>query len=79
MTRIELTGQATATNTMRTRWLAFKALLEGDRLTFWNTLTRRKRIALAKSAKDPIITLAYQIYRYLDKWFDSEELRNDNT
>lgn len=39
------------------------------RQSVWNKTQKSKKVAWVKSGKDPVMTLAYQTYKYLDKFF----------
>lgn len=73
MTELNLTGQATAAGQIQTRITQLRGLMD-QRLPVWNKLPLAKKKAWVKSGKDPIMTLAWAIYKYLrDNFFTTDE------
>ena len=72
MATLNLTDQATLASAVQTRINQFRNAME-LRKEVWMRLSKEKKVAWIKSGKDPIMTLAWQIYRYLrDNFFDAE-------
>ena len=72
MATLNLTDQATLASAVQTRINQFRNAME-LRKEVWMRLSKEKKVAWIKSGKDPIMTLAWQIYRYLrDNFFDQE-------
>ena len=69
MADLKLTSQATAASAIKARTDDMKTLMDA-RLEVWNRLPDEKKIAWVKSGKDPVMTLAWNVYRYLrDNFF----------
>jgi|GEM_PF-6815165 len=74
MTTLNLTNQETAKDQIQPYINALKTRMD-ERKEVWARLPREKRVRWIKSGKDPIMTLAWQIYKYLrDNFFDFEEV-----
>lgn len=72
MTDLNLTGQATSASQIQTRITQFKSAID-LRKDVWNRMSDTKKKAWVQSGKDPIMTIAWQIYRYLrDNFFKGE-------
>lgn len=72
MAELNLTGQATSAEQIQTRVTQLRNAME-LRKEIWNRMPIEKKKAWIASGKDPIMTLAWQVYRYLrDNFFDRE-------
>lgn len=72
MATLNLTDQATATSAIQTRVNQLKSLMDA-RKPIWIKLSDEKKKQWISSGKDPIMTLAWQTYRYLrDNFFGAE-------
>jgi hypothetical protein len=68
---LTLTNQASQASTIQTRINTLKSLMD-SRLPIWKKLPDAKKKAWVTSGKDPIMTLAWNVYKYLrDNFFDS--------
>ena len=74
MADLTLTGQSTLAGQVTTRINQLKASMD-QRKVIWDRLTLSKKKAWITSGKDPIMTLAWNTYRYLRDNFFSEEER----
>ncbi len=73
MADLNLTGQSTLAEQVQTRINKFRAAMD-LRKEIWDRLPLAKKRAWVKSGKDPIMTLAWKIYRYLrDNFFKEED------
>lgn len=72
MSDLNLTGQSTLAGQVQTRILQFRAAMD-LRKEIWGRLPLAKKRAWVTSGKDPLMTLAWQIYRYLRNNFFREE------
>lgn len=61
---LNLSGQTTLRNQIGPRIQDLKTAMD-LRLTIWKKLPFEKRRAWVLSGKDPIMTLAFDVYRYL--------------
>ena len=69
MTILTLSDQTTITSAVKTRTDILKIEMD-KRLPIWQKASKEKKVAWIKSDKDPIMTLSWQIYRYLrDNFF----------
>jgi hypothetical protein len=75
MADLNLTGQATSAGQIQTRITQLRNAME-LRKEVWNRLPIAKKKAWITSGKDPIMTLAWQIYRYLRDNFFTEGVDN---
>ncbi len=75
MATLNLTGQATSAGQIQTRINQLKTAMD-LRLEIWNRLPVGKKKAWITSGKDPIMTLAWQVYRYLRDNFFGQEVDN---
>ena len=73
MAELNLTGQATSAGQIQTRITQLRNAME-QRKEVWNRLPIAKKKAWITSGKDPIMTLAWQVYRYLRDNFFNEEV-----
>lgn len=74
MATLNLSNQQAAVNQIQPYINALKTRMD-ERKEVWARLDRDKRVKWIKSGKDPIMTLAWQIYKYLrDNFFDFEEV-----
>ena len=72
MADLNLTGQETSAAAIQTRVTQLRAAME-LRKEVWNRLPVAKKKLWITSGKDPIMTLAWQVYRYLrDNFFTQE-------
>ena len=73
MADLNLTGQSTLAGQVTTRINQLKASMD-QRKVIWDRLPLAKKKAWITSGKDPIMTLAWNTYRYLrDNFFKEEE------
>ncbi len=76
MANLSLTGQSTISAQVQQRINALRTEME-KRREIWYRLPYEKKRAWILSDKDPIISLAWTIYKYLRPWFqdapDGEE------
>ena len=75
MAELNLTGQATAAATIQTRVTQLRNAME-LRKDVWNRLPIAKKKAWITSGRDPIMTLAWQVYLYLRDNFFGQEVDN---
>ena len=68
MADLNLEGQSTEASTINPKLLAFKNLLD-QRKTIWQRIPFAKRKAWILSDKDPIMSAAWDTYKYLSKNF----------
>lgn len=69
---LNLTTQATKAGNIQTQMNQLRNLME-QRKAIWDRLPTAKRKAWIKSGKDPIMSLAWNTYRYLrDNFFGAE-------
>jgi hypothetical protein len=69
MSELNLTGQSTIAGQVQTRINQLKTEMD-KRKEIWNRLPVEKKKAWISSGKDPIMTLSWQVYRYLrDNFF----------
>lgn len=72
MAELNLTGQKTIAGQVQTRINQLKTEMD-KRKGVWNRLTVEKKKIWIASGKDPAMSLAWQIYRYLrDNFFGQE-------
>ena len=72
MTDLNLSDQSTLASAIQTRVSQLKTAMD-DRLPMWNKLPDEKKKKWVTSDKDDIMTLSWNIYKYLrDNFFDSE-------
>ena len=76
MADLDLTGQATESSTINPKLLRIKQLLD-QRKTIWLRIPYAKRKAWVTSDKDPIMSAAWDIYKYLNNNFFGEKYRGD--
>ena len=72
MTILDLSGQQAAYNLIAPRIQQLKNTMD-LRKAVWNKLPKAKKIAWIQSDKDPIMGLAWSIYKYLRNNFFGEE------
>jgi len=73
MPTLDLTGQSTLAGQVQTRITQLRNAME-LRKEIWNRLSDEKKRAWVTSGKDPIMTVAWQTYRYLrDNFFQTED------
>ena len=79
MTILDLSDQATNATAINPKIVALKSLME-QRKPIWDKLPVEKKKKWIKSGKDPIMTLAWQMFKYLrNNFFDiGEEEAVDN-
>lgn len=75
MAELNLTGQAVSAGQIQTRINQLKDAMN-LRLPVWQKLSVEKKQAWIVSGKDPIMTLAWQVYRYLRDNFFGVEVDN---
>ena len=68
MATIELTNQKTLETQIKPMMTALQNAL-GDRLDIWRKIPLEKKKAWLESGEDPILTLAKDLYIYLDSTF----------
>lgn len=71
MAVLNLTNQSTAYTQIAPKMLSLKQELD-KRMEVWQKIPPEKKRAWIKSDKDPIMSLAWDIYKYLDKNFFGE-------
>ena len=72
MADLNLTGQAVSAGQIQTRITQLRSAMD-LRKEVWNRLPVAKKKAWITSGRDPIMTLAWQVYRYLrDNFFTQE-------
>lgn len=77
MANLNLTGQATAASAIQNRLVQLRNQM-ADRLPLWQKLNNKQRRKWILSGKDPIMELAWQIYKYLrDNFFGEDVLNGD--
>lgn len=70
MTDLNLSDQTTLTSAVQTRIVQMRNAMD-LRLPVWQKLSDEKKKKWVKSDKDPLMTLAWNTYRYLrDNFFD---------
>jgi hypothetical protein len=72
MADLNILGQAAAATTAAPRLAAFRGELD-KRLVIWNRLTDDQKRMWIRSGKDPLMTLAWQTYKYLSQFFGSAD------
>ena len=72
MAILDLTGQTTSAGQIQTRINALKTLLD-QRKPFWDRMPIEKKRAWIASNKDPVMTLAWDVFKYLNNNFFSGE------
>lgn len=73
MADLNLTNQSTQAGTIQARINTLKSLMD-QRKPIWDRMSDAKKRAWVTSGKDPIMTLAWKIYRYLrDNFFQVED------
>jgi hypothetical protein len=76
MSHLSLSNQCTISNQVQQRINALRTEME-KRREIWFRLPYEKKRLWVKSGKDPIMSLAWTIYKYLREWFqdapDGEE------
>ena len=75
MADLVLTGQATSTGQIQTRITQLRNSMD-LRKEIWDRLPVEKKKKWITSGKDPIMTLAWQVYRYLRDNFFGQEVDN---
>lgn len=75
MADLNLTGQSTIAGQVQTRITQLRSAME-LRKDVWNRMSVEKKKAWITSGKDPIMTLAWTIYRYLRDNFFGQEVDN---
>jgi hypothetical protein len=75
MAELKLTSQSTIAGQVQTRVNQLKTEMD-KRKAVWNRISVEKKKAWITSGKDPIMTLAWQIYRYLRDNFFGQEVGN---
>ncbi|MBE3145296.1 MAG: hypothetical protein IMZ61_15465 [Planctomycetes bacterium] len=73
MATLTLTEQMTSSSQIQTRILTLKSLLD-QRKPFWDRMPIEKKRQWVVSNKDPIMSLAWDVYKYLNNnFFEREE------
>lgn len=73
MAELDLTGQATLAGQVQTRVTQLRNAME-LRKPVWNKLSIEKKKLWISSNKDPIMTLAWDVFKYLQSnFFDQGE------
>ena len=75
MAKLILKNQATIATMIATKVNNLKAVMN-SRKAIWDKIPSEKKAKWIKSGKDPIMTLAWNLYQYLDGFFGLEEIRN---
>jgi hypothetical protein len=76
MADLNLTGQSTFAGQVQTRITQLRNAMD-LRKEVWNKLPIAKKKAWITSGKDPLMTLSWQIYRYLRDNFFGREVDNE--
>ena len=71
MAVLTLSNQKTAKSTIAPKLLTLKQELD-KRMEVWQKIPPEKKRAWIKSDKDPIMSLAWDLYKYLDRNFFGE-------
>jgi len=69
MATLDLSGQATLAASIQPKLVQLRNAITA-RKPIWDKLPPEKRLAWAKSDKDPIMVLARETYLFLDKVYD---------
>lgn len=77
MADLNLTGQNLERADIVPKLLKLEQCLD-ERKAIWQRITFAKRKAWVVSGKDPIMDIAWDIYKYLDNNFFGEEYYNDD-
>ena len=77
MANLNLTGQDVEYSTIAPKLLRLKQCLD-ERKAIWQRITFAKRKAWVVSGKDPIMSLAWDIYKYLDNNFFGRRFYDDD-
>lgn len=72
MANLNLTGQTTAGTAIQTRIVQLKTLLD-QRKPFWDRMPIEKKKAWIKSGEDPVMSLAWDVFKYLNNNFFMNE------
>lgn len=72
MPDLNLIGQTTAGTAIQTRIVQLKSLLD-QRKPFWDRMPIEKKRAWIASNKDPVMNLAWDVFKYLNNNFFREE------
>lgn len=75
MADLNLTGQANSANQIQQRINLLRNLMD-QRKPFWDRMDIEKKRQWIRSGKDPIMTLAWEVYKYLRNNFFGEEDTN---
>ena len=79
MTDLNLTGQSVASGQIATRLATLRNLLL-ERKVIWDRIPMEKKKQWIQSGKDPVMTLAWDIFKWLrDNLFYDDKVKNDNT
>ena len=73
MTVLDLSNQTVDAADIQLKVVKLKGALDARR-ELWGRLDVDEKRAWVKSGKDPIMTLAWQIYKYLKPWFEQEDI-----
>jgi hypothetical protein len=76
MSDLNLTGQSTLAGQVQTRITQLRNAME-LRKEVWDRLPIAKKKAWIKSGKDPLMSLAWKIYKYLRNNFFGREVDED--
>ena len=73
MATLTLTSQETAKSSIAPKLLTLKQEMD-KRLPIWQKIDREKKTKWVKSGKDPIVSIAWDTYKYLrDNFFGEVE------
>ena len=75
MAELNLTGQSTIAGQVQTRINQLRTEMD-KRKVVWDRLPVTKKRAWITSGRDPIMTIAWQVYRYLRDNFFGQEVDN---
>jgi hypothetical protein len=75
MADLNLTGQSTSAGQIQTRIVQLRNAME-LRKPFWGRMSEKKKKAWVVSGKDPIMSLAWDVYKYLNNNFFQREDTN---
>jgi len=76
MAILNLSNQQAAVDSIEPYIIGLKNRMD-QRRQMWDKLPFKKKKRWVLSDKDPIMSLAWSIYKYLDEFFGSEEIKDD--
>lgn len=75
MANLNLSNQQAAVDAATPTFVQFRSQMD-KRIAFWNKAPRKRKKLWITSGKDPVMTLAYDLWKYLDDNFFGE-VRDD--